>query len=169
MSDREKALKVKRWRRRCRRKKRNWKSAKNKKRQQKLSKKLCLSAVSSLTVARLDRSARLAFYARPKRLWINTDVCNSTGWCRASRLPRMERGKKRKKEEEKKVCALAATVAKNTLPISSAQLPFSRWSVWFFLEFSVISLALFFHLISYQQSFHLMIMGTNCEFLLTCW
>lgn len=56
----------------------------------------------------------------------------------------MERGKKRKKEEEKKVCALAATVAKNTLPISSAQLPFSRWSVWFFLEFSVISLALFF-------------------------
>lgn len=81
----------------------------------------------------------------------------------------MERGKKRKKERRrKKVCALAATVAKNTLPISSAQLPFSRWSVWFFLEFSVISLALFFHLISYQQSFHLMIMGTNCEFLLTC-
>lgn len=38
------------------------------KRQQKLSKKLCLSAVSSLTVARLDRSACLAFYARPKRL-----------------------------------------------------------------------------------------------------
>lgn len=39
-----------------------------KKRQQKLSKKLCLSAVSSLTVARLHRSACLAFYARPKRL-----------------------------------------------------------------------------------------------------
>lgn len=39
-----------------------------KKRQQKLSKELCLSAVSSLTVARLDRSACLAFYARPKRL-----------------------------------------------------------------------------------------------------
>lgn len=116
MSDREKALKVKRWRRRCRRKKRNWKSAKNKKRQQKLSKKLCLSAVSSLTVARLDRSARLAFYARPKRLWINTDVCNSTGWCRASRLPRMERGKKRKKEEEKKFVHLLPQLLKIHCP-----------------------------------------------------
>lgn len=108
---------------------------KNKKRQQKLSKKLCLSAVSSLTVACLDRSARLAFYARPKRRWINTDVCNSTGWCCASRQPRTERGKKKK---QKKVCALGATISKNTLPTSSAQLPFSRWRMRFFLEFSVL-------------------------------
>lgn len=58
----------------------------------------------------------------------------------------------KREKEKKKVCALAATVAKNTLPTFSARLPFSRWSMWFFLEFSVFC---FFHLISYQQSFTL--------------
>lgn len=58
----------------------------------------------------------------------------------------------KRERKKKKVCALAATVAKNTLPTSSARLPFSRWSMWFFLEFSMCC---FFHLISYQQSFTL--------------
>lgn len=54
--------------------------------------------------------------------------------------PARKEEKKKEKESErkkKKVCALAATVAKNTLPTSSARLPLSRWSVWFFLEFSM--------------------------------
>lgn len=109
-----------------------------KKKQQKLSKQPCLCAVSFLTVAPLDRSARLAFNSRPKRRWINSDVCNSTGWCRAHRdiLTWKEERKKKETKRREKVCALAATVAKNTLPTSSARLPLSWWSMWFFLEFS---------------------------------
>lgn len=61
-------------------------------------------AVSSLTVARLDRSACLAFYARPKRLWIHTDVCNQ---CRlmsganAAPLGKSKKAKKKKKKERR--------------------------------------------------------------------
>lgn len=79
--------------------------------------------------------------------------------------PLGKRKKKRTKGKKKEVCALAATVAKNTLPTSSARLPFSRWSMWFFLEFSML---FFFHLIV-PHSFHLMSMGTDWELLLTCW
>lgn len=138
------------------------KSVKNKKRQQKVSKTLCTGAVSSLTVACLDRSACLAFYARPKQLWINTDVCNSTGWCRASRQPRMERRRRKpeKMKQKKKFVHLLPLLLKIHCPhLPLGCLSQGGVSMWFFLEFQ----RALFSLDLLSAEFSPLTMSSNCQ------